>query len=403
MAFARPLRKSLALLALLWAGAARADDVSLHGYAEAELVGTPADVSWVDGGLGKLRWGGDGSSGRVTPEISALVIEGSAVLPLDLRAMADIRYDPKQKSALDLVDAALRWQPPPAGDLSWSARVGAFFPPFSQENQDIGWSSPWTLSYSALDSWIGEELRTIGGEATLRWRLGSDTIGLTGAVYGWNDAAGVLLAERGWDIGNRALGLFDHQRLPNVVATLFGEPAPYYTPEFTETDNAPGWYGQATWEHPGIGRFELDRYDNLTDPTSERAEVYGWHTEFWSLGFSRGFGPFKLIAQGLTGGTTVNPDGDGAYTTDFHTAYLLAGWTEDPWRAALRIETFDTEGLFPEHGKALTAALNWQPLDWLRVTGEVAVVESWRIQRLLAGIAARQVETEPQLGLRVSF
>jgi len=357
----------------------------------------------MDGGLGKLRWGGTGTESRIDPQVSALLLEPTASLPFDLHAMADIRYDPKQKSATDLLDAQIRWQPPPSGAWRWTVRAGAFFPPFSLENQDIGWSSPWTLTYSALDSWIGEELRTIGGEASVSWRGDGDTVTFTGAVYGWNDPAGVVLADRGFDIGNRALGLFDHLRLPDIVATFEGERAPFYTPEFDEIDNAPGWYAGASWDHPGFGKIELWRYDNETDAAAERNDVYGWRTEFWTLGFSRSFGPFRLLAQGMIGSTAVNPDETGPFVTDFHAVYALVGWTEDPWRAAVRVEQFGTGGFFSEHGTAFTASLNYLPADWLRLTAEVVVVDSWRTQREFAGLSARDVETEPQIGLRLSF
>ena len=387
-----------ALPLVMAASAAMAQEVDLHGYVEAELVGTPADRSWTDGGLGKLRWGGQNGDARVTPELSALLLEGSARLPLDLRASADIRYDPAQKSAIDLIDATLRWQPPADGPWIWTARIGAFFPPFSQENNDIGWSSPWTLTYSALDSWLGEELRTIGGEAGLRWHDDDDQLGLTAALYGWNDPAGVLIAEHGWDIGNRALGLFDHARRP----TPPGVPAAYTT-EFDELDDTPGWYAQAIWEHQGLGRFELDRYDNEADPSAERDDVYGWRTRFWSLGYARSLGPFHVIAQGLTGSTEIRPDGLGPFITDFYTGYMLVGWTDDPWRAALRLETFGTGRFLQEHGRAVTASLNWQPEDWLRLTAEVVAIDSWRTERLAFGDRPRQIEVEPQLGLRLLF
>ena len=49
--------------------------------------------------------------------------------------------------------------------VSWSVKAGAFFPTISLENDDLGWTSPYTLTPSAINSWIGEELRTIGSEA----------------------------------------------------------------------------------------------------------------------------------------------------------------------------------------------------------------------------------------------
>ncbi len=49
-------------------------------------------------------------------------------------------------------------------------KSGAFFPTISLENDDLGWASPYTLTPSAINSWIGDELRSIGSEATMRWK-----------------------------------------------------------------------------------------------------------------------------------------------------------------------------------------------------------------------------------------
>ena len=54
-----------------------------------------------------------------------------------------------------------------------------------------GWRSPYTLSFSAINTWVGEELRTIGAEYSLDWlgrSHGHDfDFTLNAAAYGWND------------------------------------------------------------------------------------------------------------------------------------------------------------------------------------------------------------------------
>src|SRR5579859_2765045 len=395
-----PLAWLLPMLLGIADGAARAQgvdqDFDLHGYIQTGLVRTPSDLSPSDGGYGKLRWGGSGHDPRLEPVIATGLVEGTATLPFDLRALIDVQYYPKQKSPLDLLDASVRWAPPAQGSWRWSGKLGAFFPPFGLENRDIGWSSPWTLTPSALASWVGEELRTIGGEGTIMWQGARDSFALTGAVYGWNDPAGVVLAVRGWDLGSPPLGLFGHIRLPN-------NPGPNYTPEFKEIDGSPGWYAGLSWQDPTIGRVQVYRYDNEADPRAERNDVYAWRTRFWEAGYTRGFGPFYVIAEGIKGDTQISPDGDGPFTTDFQTVYLLGGWTREAWRAALRLEQFSTDGFAAEHGRSLTATLNYQPEDWLRLTAEVSIVDSTSRARAAAGLGPRAIETEPQLGLQLSF
>jgi hypothetical protein len=381
----------------------RAQSLDISGYGEAILADTPSTASWTDGGFGKLRWGGSGSARQVDPELSALLLEAAADLPGGLHVLGDLRYDPKQKSALDLLDASIAWRPPASGPWSGSVKLGAFFPPFGLENTDIGWSSPWTLTYSALDSWIAEEVRTIGTEARVAWRGEQDALSLTGSVFGWDDGAGSLLAIRGWDLGSRSLGLFDHQRLPDLYAGFEGAGTPYYTSEFDEIDDKPGWYAGGAWDDPTIGHIQLYRYDNSGSPTAERDNVYGWRTRFWEAGLTRGAGPFYVIVEGVVGNTIVNPDTDGAFKTSFHAVYALGGWTDGDWRAVIRLEQFGTHGGFSERGRGVTAALNWSPEDWLRLIGELVTVDSVRSERVLAGLPAHALEIEPQLGVRLSF
>ncbi len=91
-----------------------------------------------------------------------------------------------------------------------SARVydsGAFYPPMSLENRATGWETPYTLTPSPISSWIGEEIRTIGLEGQVDW-LGTRTghsfdLQLTGALFGWNDPAGTMIALNGFVLDDR--------------------------------------------------------------------------------------------------------------------------------------------------------------------------------------------------------
>ena len=51
----------------------------------------------------------------------------------------------------------------------------------------------------------------------------------------------------------------------------------------------------------------------------------------------------------------------------------------------------------------MTLALNWRPLDWLRLTGEALRVDSWREQRLAQGLASRQTDKQLLVNARVLF
>ena len=141
---------------------------------------------------------------------------------------------------------------------------------------------PWTLTPSAINSWVGDELRTIGGESNVEWRYGTGALGLTGAVFGCNDPTGTLLADRGWAFDSRPIGFFGQPRRPDAVAQSREQPA---AARRTVQGNRqrPGCYLGAR----AAGRaWPVDRalYDNRADPAGFIGNDFGWRTKFTSLG-----------------------------------------------------------------------------------------------------------------------
>ena len=106
-------------------------------------------------------------------------------------------WDDDDKNPIDLTEAYLEYRPYPRAGWRTRVRLGAFYPPMSLESRAIGWETPYTITPSAISSWIGEEIRTIGLEAQVDWlgtRLGhSFDFQLTGARVrlerpGWHHA-----------------------------------------------------------------------------------------------------------------------------------------------------------------------------------------------------------------------
>ena len=60
---------------------------------------------------------------------------------------------------LDLTEAYLQFRPYPRDGFRLRLKAGAFYAPISLENRASGWDSPYTLSYSAINTWLGKELR----------------------------------------------------------------------------------------------------------------------------------------------------------------------------------------------------------------------------------------------------
>lgn len=128
-----------------------------------------------------------------------------------LRAVIDA-YGDHDRNPIDLSEAWAEIRPFPSHSIRWQARIGAFHMPVSLENRATGWSDVYSITPSALNAWTGEEFRTIGAEVQARW-LGASSgylgdIAAVGAVYAWNDAAGALLADRGFALTDRPSTLF---------------------------------------------------------------------------------------------------------------------------------------------------------------------------------------------------
>ena len=356
---------------------AAAQSVQLHGFVETRAIAFDGDDDrWLDGGHGKART--DARHDGVT-SYGVLAAQWQATPELFLSAEA--QYVPEARRPLDLIDASLRWRPVSTTPFRTSLRAGMFFPPVSLENDAVGWTSPWTLTPSAINTWVGEELRTLGLEGRIEHRGERGTFGAGLALFVQNDPAGELLATRGWARHDIVAGLDGSLRQPDdIAASVEGTPPVRFRP-FIEMDHRPGVYA-----------------------------TVDWRTRFWSAAGEHRIGDVVLLAQLMRGSTLVEPMPGLQFDTRFAAGYLLAGWEHGTWRPALRVDLFQSKqtpggGAFArdEHGRAFTAALNWRPNDRLRVTAEALHIDSTRPQRRAQGLAPRQRETQLQASLRWFF
>ncbi len=396
----------LAALMMLGSSACCGAEIQGQAYGDVRLIAPPGTASYLDGGLGKLRFGEDDAD----PGLKLGEIVGEARLVGETWSLqADGRLNPDYGPAADLIEAFARYAPPASTQWSWSVRAGAFFPPLSLENEQIGWSSFWTITPSAINSWVGAELRTIGGEGTVEWKSNGNDVTLIGALFGWNDPAGVVMADRGWNFDDRVTGLFEKTRLPDATATLLHRTPPLSEHLFSEIDDSPGWYLDFSYEIDGDTGFEVMRYDNQADPTRSRGGEFAWHTSFWDLGFRRQFGAVTFLSQAVSGDTIVRPAPSVFTQTGFRAAYALIGWDlDDVWLAA-RADVFQTRtrtaastgSPLSEDGRAFDATASWLPRSWLRLSAEYLLVEDRRAERALEGGRPQQTENQFQLMARV--
>jgi hypothetical protein len=399
---------------IVWLGAIapsllRAQDFQLHGFADLRVIAAPDERSWSRGGLGKTRYGGNDDGAR----FGGAALSATWQATPQLLVVADLRYQPQDHAAASLIEAFARYRPVSTDAWRWSLKAGEFFPPISLENDGVGWTSLWTLTPSAINSWVGEELRTLGAELRVEHRGEPNTFEAAIALFAANDPAGEILFARGWSLSDLTGGIGSRLREPDAYAEAVGVAPPRRYDPFIEIDHRVGFYGDVTWRSQAFGRATLLYYDNRADPSAYHAfnhgdELFAWRTHFTSLGGQTGVGNLLLIGQVIAGTTEIAPPGFRG-EAHFSAAYLLAGWNLGAWRPALRVDLFQTrddpisEPALREHGNALTLALNWKPRDWLRLTGEVVRVDSSRDFRTAAGLVPHQVDTQVQFNARLLF
>lgn len=397
---------TLAVLSLVASDMCAAAEFHATAFGDIRLVAPPDTVSYLDGGLGKLRFGAEDAR----PALKLGDVIGEAVAKFDggWSLQADGEIHPQYGSAVDLFEVFVQYAPKSDSEWSWSVRAGAFFPPLSLENEQTGWSTFWTVTPSAINSWIASEVRTIGAEGTLQWRRNGGTVTLIGALYGDNDPAGILIAFRGWNFDDRITGLFAKTRLPDSVGAILHQPVPLERHLFQEIDSRPGWYLDLSWEPSDSTGFEVMRYDNDADPTRHVGNQFAWHTTFWDLGFRQQIGAITILSQALDGSTIIRPTASSFLQTDFKSAYALVGWDMDDWWVAARGDVFQTRSHtassgpspFREDGHSIDATVSWLPRNWLRLSAEYLLVEDTRVQRLFDLEAPHQTETQFQLVAR---
>jgi len=381
------------------------DDLSITGYLDARAVIAAQPQSWLNGGLGKFRYGGKqkfGTEGVLQADfnLGGLDLQG-------VHLVSVLRADPDTPSVVDALETYIRYDQF-AGDIGWSVKAGAFFPTISLENDDLGWTSPYTLTPSAINSWIGDELRTIGSEGTLRWKNSLGTLSLIGALTCCNDEAGVLIADRGWALDDRPFGLFERERIPDQTLRIFRAPVPGRTGMFDEIDGIVGWYAGATWQMPGIVKLSVTRYDNQGEPEAATLRDQAWRTKFWNFGARTQFGPLVLIAQQMSGYTEVEVRGT-ENSTKFQSGFLLASYDLDDWRFSVREDLFQTRRLratninWNEDGDATTGAVSWTGLDGVRLTGEIIAMHSRRGEYVPAGLGYGRDDIQVQFDTRFFF
>jgi hypothetical protein len=370
--------------------------------------------SWANGGLGKTSFQGtaDGDSRGYAGPQEAVVI-WTPRFTNSLSASVSGAWQRHLEHAVDLFEAFVSFLPEQKGPVGFSARAGIMWPEISLEHTTGGaWSTVNTLTPSAINAWVGEEVKVLGLEGTVRTSIGDNVVALTGSVFGFDDTSGTLLSFRGWALHNEKATVFGHFPLP-PLNSFITQLQQHKTRSFLEIDHRPGFYGRIEWRPPSPFGVELFYYDNRGDPEKfNPSGQWGWRTRFWNLGVNADVGPkTRVLAQAMTGSTIMGfkTNGKRWVHTHFKSAYVSLTQTLSD-RAAVtgRIEGFRTHEmgsrmspLESEHGWASTVALRYNVNDQVTGFAEAMNVRSRRGVRVNLGLDPFQPQTVFQLGVRL--
>lgn len=420
-----PLRRlgwRLALPAALmsaWTPAAAADidlftaeTLSLSG--DIRLIAADGENSWVDEGFGKLRASGDHGEIWVKPELGTADLVWKPRFGWAWSATVVATLQSGERNEIGISEAFLSFKPARSGKLRFSARAGLMWPPVSLEHEGADWHVRDTITPSAINSWIGEEVRPAAIEGSVSAELGNHRLTASAALMAANDTSGTLLAFRGWALHDRKTLAFNRQPLPPMPAGLEWL-QPQFTHPLLDVDEGfaerPGYYAKVAWQPPLPVRLELFRYDNRADPEAVNEDVeWGWRTIFNHAAVIADLGAStELKLQALTGNTKMGFDeGEDIWVdADFRSAFALVSRPFGKTNLAARLDWFDVEqkgGLIGSDldEKGWAAALAGRRDFGKHLTGlvELLHVSSSRDQRRDAGLSPRQRQTQIQADLR---
>ena len=425
---ARRLRKPGAIplgcaLATLWASPAAAEtDLKLFSADAFELSGdlrfvaVDGEKSWTEGdAFGKLRSGSDGEL-RVQPQLGNVSIVWKPQFTWSFGATVVGSIQGGQRTEAGLSQAYLTFKPMRGSKLAFSARAGLMWPPISLEHEGADWHVGDSITPSAINSWIGEEVRPVAAEATLATDLGEHKLRATAALMAANDTSGTLLTFRGWALHDRTTLAFRRQPLPPLE-----DPVEYYQAPYTHPlldvgpgfAHRPGYYAKIAWQPPVPVRVELFRYDNRADPEAVNEDLeWGWRTWFDNISVVADLGSgAELKAQAMQGRTRMGTaeTGERWINNRFRSAFLLLTRPFGRFGLSARLDLFDTRNrgsdVREEYDDKGWSAMLAAKREWGRFTGlvELLHVSSRREDREEAGLDARQHQTQLQAELRMRW
>lgn len=392
------------ILALAVAATASAQSAfRLDGFLTARGVNASGPPSWLEGGFGRLEAGGDRNVFFADAHIGA---DWNPTQWLTVHASGIARHEPSRYGGkrAGLVDGYVELH-----SDQWQLRAGQFFLGTSRENTGPLWSSPYTLSFSALNTWIGEEVRPVGID--LQWKP-NFYVSAAATAFRNNDTAGALLAWRGWTVGSRLTTYNEVLPLPPLFSLRTGfddQRSDGTVPFEKDLDGHTGYAGRVRLQLPERAMIQVAHVDNRGDREEYRGE-YAWATKFDVASAQVGLtSPTTVLAEYTRGKT-----GMGAppifVDADFWAWYVMVSHKMGRERFSARYDGFGTSDrdhapveTNTEHGKSWCLAWLHDVSDKVRLGAEFVQVTGDRPAAAESGFSPNTDGHTVTLELRYSF
>ncbi|MGK5094327.1 hypothetical protein WDW89_20215 [Deltaproteobacteria bacterium TL4] len=353
------------------------------GVLDARLVQTGTSVNWQQGGRGLSRYGGidtdrsayeeypQGDRGDTSFKLSQASLVVEMVKNGHVAGHIQLNYDDHEepgsvRGKIGIVEAFLKyeydWNPTRRINL----RLGAVIPPFSLEHPGTAWSSLYTITPSAINTWVGEELRPHALEVSYRQELASlVSMDFLLAAYSGNDPSASLLSWRGWALHDYQYTVGSHLKLQHIVPSPLGPKEEWEQPS-KEMDGRLGVYTRAGFTLEQRFKMQVFYLNSLADPEKtirDHEWEYSWQTNFTNVSLQwTPFDHMTWLAQKLWGNTWMGSRIAKGVDNDFDAWYVLGSEVMGSHRLSVRYDAFRVEDRDKlqdnnrSHGTAVTIA-----------------------------------------------
>ncbi|MEQ1876378.1 MAG: hypothetical protein ABL958_07015, partial [Bdellovibrionia bacterium] len=361
----------------------------LSGLVDFRLIDTGTAQDWRTGGPGLTRYGAlpDGTPGTNLKKATVFRLPQASLIfealwKSNVTAHVQANFDDhadtnENRGHLGVVEA---YAIPFHGEAI-SLRAGVLIPPLSLEHPGPAWSTLYTITPSAVNTWIGEELRPLAAEFTWNFSAGNESaLSVTAALFSNNDPAGAILSWRGWALHDWQFKAGDRLRMQTDIVAALSSTG--WTSPFKEVDGRMGGYAKVSYRKGDKFKIEAAYWDNGGDRRSKDliafANDYAWKTAFTHVAVQyKPSADLTFLAQGLAGSTEMG-DPVGAWVqNDFTAWYALGSYLYRAHRLTFRYDLFqviDRDGfaadLNDQKGFAQTAAYTYNIDDRKTVSAE---------------------------------